>query len=225
MINTVFIDIDNTLLDFNRCAAYSMAEAYKEKGVVFEEYMFREFKIINDSLWLKIEKGELTKAQLHAVRWNMIFQKLGFDFDGPAFEERFRFFLNQSCVKVDGADSALQYLSGRYTVCVASNGPEGQQVNRLKSAGMLPFINKVFTSEKIGYPKPSKEFFDACFSQLPGVSPEDCVMIGDSLTADIAGGAKYGMKTLWFNFAKEALSGETVPNYTVDSLDDIKNYL
>ena len=32
MIKTVFIDVDNTLLDFNECAKHSMAVSLKEYG-------------------------------------------------------------------------------------------------------------------------------------------------------------------------------------------------
>ena len=35
--------------------------------------------------------------------------------------------------------------------------------------------------------------------RLPGVRPEQCLMIGDSLTADIAGGRAAGMHTCWFD--------------------------
>lgn len=30
------------------------------------------------------------------------------------------------------------------------------------------------------------------------MQPEECMMIGDSLTADIAGGKLYGMSTCWY---------------------------
>lgn len=35
-IKAVFIDIDNTLLDFNKCALWSMQKAFNDYGLSFE---------------------------------------------------------------------------------------------------------------------------------------------------------------------------------------------
>ena len=53
----------------------------------------------------------------------------------------------------------LKYLHGKYILCVASNGPYMQQVNRLKISGMLPYFSDLFISEEIGSSKPSEKFF------------------------------------------------------------------
>jgi 2-haloacid dehalogenase len=119
----------------------------------------------------------------------------------------------------------VTYLAGKYPLCIASNGPVDQQENRLRKAGLLPFMEKLFLSEQIGAAKPSPQFFDAAFRQLPGVSPEETILIGDSLTADMAGASQYGIKTCWYNpFHKEAPSGLSL-DYTVDSLGQIQNIL
>lgn len=77
--------------------------------------------------------------------------------------------------------------------------PYAQQVNRLRRAGMYDFFETLFISGQIGAEKPSAVFFDRCMERLPGVRPEQCLMIGDSLTADIAGGRAAGMHTCWFD--------------------------
>ena len=51
MINTIFIDIDNTLLDFDKCAYLSMKSAFEDCGLPFEDSMFDTFERINLSLW------------------------------------------------------------------------------------------------------------------------------------------------------------------------------
>ena len=72
-------------------------------------------------------------------------------------------------------------------------------MNRLRRAGMLDAFERLFISGQLGAEKPSGVFFDRCLAQLPGVRPEQCLMIGDSLTADIAGGRAAGMQTCWFD--------------------------
>ena len=64
MIRTVFLDVDNTLLDFHACARASMAEGLAERGVAFREEMFETFTRVNNGLWLALERGELTREEL-----------------------------------------------------------------------------------------------------------------------------------------------------------------
>ena len=57
----------------------------------------------------------------------------------------------------------------------------------------------LFISEELGVEKPSAAFFDACFARFPELKRSETVMIGDSLTSDIAGGHAAGLLTVWFN--------------------------
>ncbi len=51
------------------------------------------------------------------------FEALGIDFDGTVFEDYFRKALNESAIPENGAYELLKYLSEKYVVCAASNGP------------------------------------------------------------------------------------------------------
>ena len=223
MIKAVFIDVDNTLLDFNRCSALSIKAALADYGFEYDDSMFPVFKRINDSLWNKIEKGELTREGLFKIRWNMIFKELDIPLDGVEFEKVYHDYLNCSTEKVQGADELLAYLYPKYTVCVTSNAHYEQQIKRLHDSGLDRFLHHIFISDKIGFPKPSAAFFDACFDELDGISPDEVIVIGDSPTADIDGGRNYGMKTCFFNFAHTDEIIEA--DYTVNSLAEIMNIL
>lgn len=222
-IKTVLIDIDNTLLDFNESAKKSMQDAFIFYGLPLPQNLFATFKRINDGLWLKIEKGEITRADLHKVRWNMIFKELGIDFDGEVLEKRFLDNLYNTAVLVDGAKEILQYLSKKYPVYTASNAFYNQQINRLNISGLAPYITQSFVSEKIGFSKPSAEFFDACFRVIP-YRKEQTIMIGDSISADIEGGKQYGLITCYFDREK---TGEKVnsADFIVQELNEIKDIL
>ena len=206
-VKVILIDIDNTLLDFNRGSEASMMKCMAHFCLPVPEGMYATFKRVNDGLWHRIEKGTLTKDELHKIRWGLVFEELGIDFDGVTFETEFLETLKYSSVPVDGAFELLRYLGGKYKVCAASNAPSVQQRSRLKNCGMLEYFDELFISEEIGHPKPSAAFFDACFERLGGVGRDEVVMIGDSLTADIYGGKEYGLMTIWFNF-----EGREVPS-------------
>ncbi|MGN0203768.1 MAG: HAD-IA family hydrolase, partial [Coprococcus sp.] len=141
------------------------------------------------------------------------------------FERIFLKYLRDAHESVDGAMELLSYLSGKYTVCIASNAPYDQQLHRLKQAGMLPYIQYLFISEKVGYPKPGRRFFDYCFSRLKTIQPKEAIIIGDSMTADIAGGIEYGMKTCWYNHDGAAVPDSPKADYVVTALEQIRNIL
>jgi 2-haloacid dehalogenase len=68
----------------------------------------------------------------------------------------------------------------------------------MEKAGYLPYLRHLFISEEIGAAKPSPLFFEACLAALAPLRPDEVLMIGDSLTADIAGAAGCGIRTCWY---------------------------
>ena len=225
MITTVFIDIDNTLIDFDRCACGSMGFVLEKHGISPTPHMFKVFLDTNRKLWLEIEKGNLTREGLYKIRWNTVFAQLGITLDGEKFEVEFLKHLPEFVFPIPYAKNLLDYLSKKYSIYATSNAPHNQQLMRLEKAGMLDKFSDIFTSGKIGFPKPDNRFFDGCFNSLENVSKDEVILIGDSLSADIAGAKNYGLKTCWFNFAGEALPVGIKPDFTVNSLEEITKIL
>ena len=199
MIHTILIDIDNTLLDFDRCAESSIRRGLSELGIPCPEGMIPTFRRVNDTLWREIEKGNLTRAGLRAIRWPWIFDCFGIRADGEAFEDRFVRLLWDSHESVDGAETLLRHLSSRYALYAASNAPAGEQENRLRLAGFDRYFRGLFISQVLGANKPSPAFFDACFEKLGNPPKDEVLLIGDSLTADIRGALDYGLPCCWFD--------------------------
>ncbi len=220
----VFIDIDDTLLDFTKCANDAIKSACNKFGVPYTTTLVDTFHPINLDLWHRLEKKEVTKEKLFDTRFQIVFDKLGIKADGIAFETAFRENFHESAILVDGARDLLEYLRSKYKVYVASNASMHQQTNRMKKAELDGYIDGYFVSEEIGFPKPQKEFFDACFKALPDVKPQDVVMIGDSLSADIKGACEYGLKTIWYNHRNEPTS-DVKCDYIVSRLSEVKNIL
>lgn len=228
-IKFVFVDIDNTLLSFDEYVKHTMQKGFSHFGIKkYEPYMYDVFHEENNALWRKIEQGTITFHELEKVRWNNVFTRLKIDFDGPKFEKYFRAELYNSAIPEAEAFLMLDYLSKKYTLCVASNGPFLQQLHRIEIAEMKKYFDYFFISEKVGASKPSKEFFEYAFreindgSDIP-VSPCETIIIGDSLTSDIAGGRQFGMKTCYYTRGKEC--DEKPADIVIDRLSDIKKYL
>lgn len=230
MIRAVLLDIDDTLLDFDGYVKQSMRDGFAHFSLgEYDEEMFSVFKKINTSLWHRLENGEISFEELKRVRWSMVFNELGIDFDGVCFEDFFRKALYYSAIPVDGARDLLCYLSKRYPLYTASNGPYEQQMNRLKVGGLDSFFQGHFISERVGFSKPSYEFFDHCYchvkAQIPEIMPDEIMMIGDSLTSDMKGAKAYGMQTCYFD---KKMAGNVACeryDYYVSNLSDMKEIL
>ena len=235
MIRVLFIDIDNTLLDFDGYVRETMKKGFQKFDLKpYTEEMFPVFRRINTELWQEIEEGKLTLAELTKIRWSRILETLNIDFDGIRFEDYFREGLFHSAIPIDGAMEMLSYLEKRYLLCAASNGPYEQQRNRLKKAGMDPFFSHFFISERIGVSKPAEAFFTRSIQELnealihrgeDPTTPSEIMIIGDSLTSDMAGGQKSGLKTCLFDRERKYKKEDLAVDHIICDLREVSSIL
>ena len=216
MLRVILFDIDNTLLSFDEYVKESMKNGFEKFEIgIYKEEIFDIFTEVNTGLWHELEKGTISFEELKKKRWNMRFERLGIAADGEAFEKYFRECLFESAIPIDGAMELLDYLCGKYTLCVASNGPYLQQLNRLKICGMLPYFSDFFISEEVGSQKPSASFFETCIDRLNSKSKEKI------LPCEI----KMGIQTCFYNPSQKPIPSEMNINNHVTSLKEIKNIL
>ena len=222
----LLLDVDNTLLDFDAYVRTTMEQGFAHFGLpAYRPEMYHTFTAENNKLWRQIEQGTLTFRELEEIRWNNVFRALNIDFDGQVFEKYFRAALYDSAIPMDGAMELLEALHGKYPLAVASNGPYDQQLHRLELAGMKRYFDWFFVSERLGASKPARAFFDGAFAALndgreTAVMPADCVIIGDSLTSDMAGGRGCGLKTVYYRRPGAAPANDSV-DVTAEDLRDI----
>ena len=203
----IFLDIDNTLLDFDKYTEESLKNGFKHFSLPeFEPYMLDVFHRVNDKLWRQIEEGTLNIDGLRHVRFQNFFEALHMkpSFDPTLFEAYYRSRLYESAIPVKGAYEMLEYLSKKYILATASNGPYEQQMHRLSLAKMDRYFTYFFISERIGVSKPSPLFFSKAFEEINAnrseiILSKDACIIGDSLTSDMKGGLNAGIHTCFFN--------------------------
>ncbi len=224
-VKYILLDIDDTVLDFERCSNAAVLSAAEELNVDLPDGLLLDFHRINRGLWRDVELGKLTAAGLHEIRWNLIFRETGIDFDGILFEKYFRKYLDMSAYPVEGAGDFLAYLSKKYVIAGASNASLHQQINRLSIAGFIECFKYLFVSESIGADKPSAAFFDHCMEKLGTNDLSEVIMIGDSLTADINGACDYGLRTVWFNKKRLPVPPECKADHVIEKLSEIDRVL
>ena len=112
-----------------------------------------------------------------------------------------------------------------YQLYAATNGVTAIQEGRLAHSTIASYFKEVFISEQLHTQKPEPAFFDKVGQLIPGFSKEETLMIGDSLTADIAGGHVAGIDTVWYNPDHKENTSQVLPTYTVSNYQEIADLL
>ncbi|MGE7022644.1 YjjG family noncanonical pyrimidine nucleotidase [Solibacillus cecembensis] len=217
----LLFDLDDTLLDFNAAEQIALPKLFEAHQFPLTEEVYRVYKEINKGLWHALEEGEITQQELMATRFAKTFEALGEKVDGRALDAEFRSYLAESKVFVEGAFELIQSLAPNYELYVTSNGISETQTKRIQVTGLAPYFKHVFASEETGYQKPLKPFFDYVFERIPQFDPEKTMIIGDSYSADIVGGAGAGIDTCWLNPKRKEANAMIQPTYTIDTLSQL----
>ena len=221
MIEYLFLDLDDTILDFHKAEAIAIAKTFREYGLDPNQAVLERYSAINKAHWEMLERGELTRKQVLVKRFESLFAEQGIEADPAAVQASYEKNLAIGHYFMPGAEKAVEALSKKYRLFLASNGTASVQKGRMTSANLYRFFEKSFVSEEIGYNKPSKEYFAAAFAQIPGFDPAKAMMVGDSLTSDIRGGNNAGILTCWVN-PKHVPGREGIcPDYEIEALSQL----
>ncbi|MFD4370262.1 HAD family hydrolase [Streptomyces sp. NPDC058486] len=117
---------------------------------------------------------------------------------------------------VNAAVSALA--DNGWQLAVVTNGDHDAQHAKLAAARLTGLLPTVVVSSDHGVRKPDPALFHTALAQL-GASPEGAWVIGDSLAADIAGGLRAGLNTLWISHGRTHPGGPR-PQHTAHSTVD-----
>ena len=222
MIKYVFMDIDDTLLDFGKAEAAAIKKTFERIGVPATPEVISRYSEINDEHWKMLERGELTREQVLVYRFDALFAELGIkNVPSEMAQASYEYLLGIGHYFVDGAPELLEALKGKYELYIVSNGTASVQDSRLESAGIAPYFKDIFISERVGFNKPSAEFFDACFERIPGFEKDKAIIVGDRLSSDILGGINAGVKTCWFNPNGEAPDPDIPADYEIKRLSEL----
>ena len=221
MIEFLFLDLDDTILDFHKAERIALAKTIRDFGVEPTEHVLRRYHIINKLHWEMLERGELTRAEVQVGRFRALFEELGIAVDAAAVTAKYSENLAIGHYFMPGAEEAVEALSKKYRLFLASNGTASVQKGRMTSANLYRFFEQVYVSQEIGHNKPSKAYFDACFARIPDFDPARAMIVGDSLTSDIRGGINAGIKTCWVNPAHDPGRPDIRPDYEIEALSQL----
>lgn len=200
----IFIDIDDTLLDYIPCCREAFDAAMRNLTPSFEERegerLFQLFFDIAGRLFSEAKHGKYTIAEVMDLYPKEFIAAIGYPESAvDPFKHAFRAAWGETHTLVPEAKEMLDILRTKgYRLFAASNSFGHLQRRRLERAGILPYFEDTYISMDIGYDKPDIRFFQEALRRC-GLQPSEVLMIGDSMTTDVLGAQAAGIEALFFD--------------------------
>lgn len=220
---TVLWDLDQTLLDFDRSMDYAIRAVFGQYGLDIDEAAVARYDAINRNHWERLERGEIGKEEVAVGRFRVLLRELGIGHVRPEeMAVSYQKALGSVYYYIDGAREIVSRLRDEgFNQYVVTNGVNATQSSRMRLSGLDRIVDGVFVSELMGYPKPMKGYFDACFAALPEGTRETSILVGDSLTSDMRGANNAGITACWFNPGGKARDVDVHIDYEIKRLEEL----
>ena len=201
MIKVLLWDIDGTVLDFLASEKYAVKKCFEIFGIgECSDEMVDRYSLINKKYWTLLEAGKITKPDVLRMRFEEFFSSEGIDFtDIDAFNKEYQIRLGDKIFFNDDSFELIKRLSNKFKQFAVTNGTAAAQERKLRVSGLEEILDGVFISDKIGFEKPTAEFFDVVLSSIGNYGKDEIMIIGDSLTSDIQGGNNAGILCCRYN--------------------------
>lgn len=236
-IETIFIDMGNTLLDFHQ----GPSDDEKEKlGLVeMAKYLsqFSEKEICEKELeyefltpWLSYigprRKEHLKEYPIEDFLVPFLLKR-GISLDKSQMVEALdqqNLIYRQHLVMEDDLIKTLSELKEKgIKLGVISNSCNYDEVNlaHFEKMGIKKFFDSFTFSYYLGDRKPRPEIFNAAIKNTNACIATS-VMVGDSLKADIQGAQKMGLRAVWYNPGSTENSTTIIPDFEIKKLDELQ---
>lgn len=225
----LLFDLDHTLWDFDRNSGETLLELYhfynfKRYNKFSRDDFLQKFKEVNTILWELYDRNKIDRMYIRENRFNMVLTQLGLrEQDVPQdISEVYLSICPTKSNVIPDTFEVLDYLKGKYQMHIITNGFDDIQDTKLNSSNLRGYFDKIFTSEAVGFKKPSKEMFEKAV-ELIGTQKKSCVMIGDNLETDIKGALNAALDVIFFN--PDHIKHDLQLTYEIQSLLELKNIL
>ncbi len=198
MYKILLVDIDNTLLDFNKAEKMALIPVLKKYNLCSEENI-KLYSEINLAYWKMLERKEITKAEVITLRWKEFFNHFNIEVNPDIINENYFNDLAEGAYFLSGALEFLKEAKKHFKIYAVTNGRTNVQRRRLQKSGLDKILDGVYISDEIGYHKPDKKFFEYVLNDLKIKNKEEVIVLGDSLTSDIQGAINSGLDYVWFD--------------------------
>lgn len=217
----LLLDADGTLFDFKRAEREALSEALTLQGIAPEDGLTACYSALNDRLWKEFERGEVKKEEIRLLRFRRLAEQIGLDLDIEKISHDYTELLATKRYLFDGTLAACEVLHRHAALYIITNGIYTVQYSRIKNSPIYRYITDIFVSEAVGFAKPHPAYFDYVFDHIPDAKREEALVVGDSLTSDIAGGIAAGVDVCWVNPGGEKVPHGMAVRYQIAKISDL----
>lgn len=215
-VEAVLFDIDDTLCEYRQSASDLLAHSFDAVGVdpffTAEEYyaVFEEY----------IDVAEDTE-DIRERAFSGLAEENGVDPEiGRAVASAYASERDHRDVRfLDGAESALETMSERYTVGAVTNGDPEMQRAKLSSLGVRDRFETVVFAGFDTVAKPDPAPFERALDDL-GVDAGRAVKVGNSLEHDVLGARNAGLRSVWLDRSGD-VTPDPAPDYRIESMREL----
>ncbi|MCL2795144.1 MAG: HAD family hydrolase [Microbacteriaceae bacterium] len=197
----VGFDLDGTLFDHHGSARVAVDDFLRGLGVAPSAEARRAWFEAEEKQFERWRVGQISFQEQRRQRLRLVLPALGVPApSAPAeLDELFTVYLGAYRAAWRAFPDSLELLrslrSCGFRVGILTNGTEDQQVDKLEVVGLAEEIDVVCISERIGAQKPEPLAFATLAREL-GVTPDQCLFVGDNAEQDVAGALAAGMSAL-----------------------------
>ena len=208
LIETLFLDLDGTMLDWSRLRE-AIRSTCEGLSVAHPGLDALEIEKVNDAVWdtywpeieLDWYRGDLDNDELGLEAWRRTFEQFGLhdaDLLQATTDAYHRAERGGHTLFDDVIDTLAEARAAGIRLAVVTNGPSGAQRAKLEALGIDRSFDAVFVSAEVGAAKPDRAIFDFALAELDA-DPATAWHVGDLLDKDVAGAQAAGIRGIWLN--------------------------
>lgn len=231
-IKAVLFDLDGTLLPMDQDYFVKTYLGLLGKRLAARGYEFEKFAKI---MWAGVgamvkNDGSCTNEETF---WKVFVEGFGEKAmeDKPFVDEFYKSEFNQIqavCGFNHQAKEVVELVKEMGKLAVLATNPlfpHTATENRMKWAGLEPEMFAAYTTyEDCHYCKPNPKYYLELLGKL-GLSPEECIMVGNDFDEDVLTTEKIGMKAFLLTDCLLNRENKDTSNYPQGNFEDLKTYL
>lgn len=196
--DTLFIDLDNTIFDFEKAEDRSLRNTFNKFGVDASRENMDIYIRINKELWHQLEENLITKDELFWKRFELALEAMGESYKDPkAMANEYAHQLSMSMDYFEGVEETLFALKKEYQIDLITNGILSIQTPRIQNSSLKDCLDHIFISEQMGYSKPNIEYFKTALNLAEVKDKSKVLVVGDALSSDIKGASNAKLDCVW----------------------------
>lgn len=200
-VQGIFLDIDDTLYNYNVCHEYALKSCYKKlspkiKKIKNQNKFFAEYKNYRKQISTEKKNNGLCRSRYLAFLYFL---------DNISFKNNFKDALILEDIYWDKFISKIRPHKGLkkfllkckkkgIEVCAITDMQIRFQIKKIIKLGINEYIDNIVSSEEAGCEKPNLNIFKLAYCKM-SCNKKTIVMIGDNYKKDILGAKRFGIKS------------------------------